>query len=175
MRKVILGAAMAVFLTGSVAFGAEINATITHIDVNARIIVVDGRAFHVGTEINIGAFKIGQQVTVVYEVVDGQLKVVVNQDQLRSVRACRIREGRAGEGSGQGLSPESVSGSGCNPLPVHAHFMLSVRASGKSRRRWIPASQYRAAGAGTKPRLPGGFAGGDGLRPPARRQHWRSP
>lgn len=76
MRKLLLGTVAAVFLAGSVAFAAEISATITHIDVNARIIVVDGRAFHVGTNIKIGVFKVGQQVTIVYEIVDGQLRVV---------------------------------------------------------------------------------------------------
>ncbi len=76
MRKLILGTAMAVFLTGSVALAAELSATITHIDVGARIVVIDGKAFHVPTSINIGVLKVGQTVTVVYEVVDGQLRIV---------------------------------------------------------------------------------------------------
>jgi Protein of unknown function (DUF1344) len=76
MRKLILGTAMAVFLTGSVAFAAELSATITQIDVGARIVVIDGKAFHVPTTIDIGVFKVGQKVTVVYAVVDGQLRIV---------------------------------------------------------------------------------------------------
>jgi Cu/Ag efflux protein CusF len=76
MRKLMLGAVLAAYLAGSAAFAAEIKATITHIDVNARIIVIDGRAFHVGTNIDIAVFKVGQMVTVVFETVDGQLKIV---------------------------------------------------------------------------------------------------
>ncbi|MEP3279600.1 MAG: DUF1344 domain-containing protein [Stappiaceae bacterium] len=58
------------------AWAAEITASITHIDVQARIIVIDHRAFHLPKSIKIGAFKVGEQVTVVYEVVNGQLKIV---------------------------------------------------------------------------------------------------
>ena len=76
MRKLMLGAVLAAYLAGSTAFAAEIKATITHIDVNARIIVIDGRAFHVGTNVDITVFKVGQVVTVVFETVDGQLKIV---------------------------------------------------------------------------------------------------
>ncbi len=76
MRKLMLGAAIADYLTGSVAFAAEIRATITHIDVNARVIVIDGRAFHVGTNIDITVLKVGEVVTVVFEEVDGQLRIV---------------------------------------------------------------------------------------------------
>ena len=42
----------------------------------ARIVVVDGKAFHVPREIDIGVLKIGEQVTITYEIVDGQLRVV---------------------------------------------------------------------------------------------------
>jgi len=76
MRKLMLGAVLAAYLAGTAAFAAEVKATITHIDVNARIIVVDGRAFHVGTNIDIAVFKVGQVVTVVFDTVDGQLKIV---------------------------------------------------------------------------------------------------
>ena len=76
MRKLIIGTAAAVMLAGSVAFAAEVSATITHIDVSARIVVVDGKAFHVPREIDIGLLKIGEQVTITYEIVDGQLRVV---------------------------------------------------------------------------------------------------
>lgn len=76
MRKFFLGTAAAVMLAGSVAFAAEISATITHIDVSARIVVVDGKAFHLPAEIDIGVLKVGEQVTIAYEIVDGQLRVV---------------------------------------------------------------------------------------------------
>ncbi len=76
MRKLILGTAMAVLLTGSVAFAAELSATITQIDVSGRIFFIDGKAYHVPASIDIGAFKVGQHVTVTYEIVDGQLTVV---------------------------------------------------------------------------------------------------
>jgi Cu/Ag efflux protein CusF len=78
MRHTLIAAAAAIFLFINIAGAraAEITATITHIDVNARIIVIDHRAFHVPTTIKIGILKVGQQVTVVYEVVDGQLKIV---------------------------------------------------------------------------------------------------
>lgn len=78
MRKLLIATATATMLLGSVALAKEITitASITHIDVNARIIVVDHRAFHVPTTIDIGILHIGEQVTVVYEVVDGQLKIV---------------------------------------------------------------------------------------------------
>ena len=69
-------AAVLLFLNVAAVRAAEITATITHIDVNARIIVIDHRAFHVPTTIKIGILKVGQQVTVVYEIVDGQLKIV---------------------------------------------------------------------------------------------------
>lgn len=78
MRKLLIATATATMLFGSVALAKEITitASITHIDVKARIIVVDHRAFHVPTTIDIGILHIGEQVTVVYEVVDGQLKIV---------------------------------------------------------------------------------------------------
>jgi Cu/Ag efflux protein CusF len=76
MRKFILGAALAACLSSSLALADEIKATITHIDVNARIIVVDGRAFHVGADVDITVFKIGDVVTIDFAVVDGQLKIV---------------------------------------------------------------------------------------------------
>jgi hypothetical protein len=78
MRKLLIATAAATMLFGSVALAKEITitASITHIDVKARIIVVDHRAFHVPTTIDIGILHIGEQVTVVYEVVDGQLRIV---------------------------------------------------------------------------------------------------
>ena len=77
MRKLLLGAAVATFLAGSAAFADEtIRATITYVDVQARVIVIDHRAFHIGTEIDITRFKVGQVVTVDFVRVDGQLKVV---------------------------------------------------------------------------------------------------
>lgn len=75
MRKLVLGVAVAAMLAGS-ALAAEIRATITHVDINARIIVIDGRAFHVGTNIDITVLKVGEVVTVVFERVDGQLRIV---------------------------------------------------------------------------------------------------
>jgi hypothetical protein len=78
MRKLLITTAAATMLLGSIALAKEITitASITHIDVKARIIVVDHRAFHVPTTIDIGILHIGEQVTVVYEVVDGQLRIV---------------------------------------------------------------------------------------------------
>jgi len=76
MRKLILGAAVATFLAGSAAFAAEIKATITHIDVQHRIIVIDGRAFHVGAEIDITILKVGEVVTIEYTSSDGHLTIV---------------------------------------------------------------------------------------------------
>jgi hypothetical protein len=78
MRKLIIGAATAAMLFGNVALAKElsITASITYIDVKARIIVIDHRAFHVPTTVNIGILHVGEQVTVVYEVVDGQLRIV---------------------------------------------------------------------------------------------------
>ncbi|MEM8853072.1 MAG: hypothetical protein AAGD34_05175 [Pseudomonadota bacterium] len=77
--KTVFGAALALMMiVGSAvsSLAATITATITHIDVKARIIVVDSRAFHLGTTINIGAFKVGEKVTVVYERNNGQLRIV---------------------------------------------------------------------------------------------------
>ncbi|XWN30714.1 MAG: DUF1344 domain-containing protein [Devosia sp.] len=77
--KTLLGAVLALMMiVGSAvsSLAATITATITHIDVKARIIVIDSRAFHVGTTVNIGAFKVGEKVTVVYERSDGQLRIV---------------------------------------------------------------------------------------------------
>jgi hypothetical protein len=76
MRKLMLGAALAAYLAGSAAFAAEVKATITHVDIPAGIIVVDGRAFHVGTVIDITILKVGEVVTIDYVVTDGQLKIV---------------------------------------------------------------------------------------------------
>ena len=76
MRKFVLGAALAACLAATSAFAAEIKATITHIDIHAGIIVVDGRAFHVGKTIDITIFKVGDVVTIDYAIVDGQLKVI---------------------------------------------------------------------------------------------------
>lgn len=78
MRKLLIAATTAAMLFGSVALAKElsITASITHIDVKARIIVIDHRAFHVPTTIDIGILHIGEQVTIVYEAVDGQLKIV---------------------------------------------------------------------------------------------------
>jgi Cu/Ag efflux protein CusF len=67
----------AMFLAGMATAGAaEITASITHIDLKARIVVIDHRVFHVPTTIDIGILKIGEQVTIVYEIVDGQLRIV---------------------------------------------------------------------------------------------------
>ena len=76
MRKLIIGTAIAAFLAGSVAFAAEIRATITYIDIDARIIVIDNRAFHVPTTIDIKVFKVGEKVTIIYERNNGQLRIV---------------------------------------------------------------------------------------------------
>ncbi len=78
MRKLLIGLTAATMLFGGVALATEmtITASITHVDVKARIIVVDGRAFHVPESVDIGVLRIGEQVTVVYEVVDGQLRIV---------------------------------------------------------------------------------------------------
>lgn len=73
----IVMSTVTMFMAGLVsAWAAEITASITYIDVQARIIVIDHRAFHIPKSIKIGAFKVGDQVTVVYEIVNGQLKVV---------------------------------------------------------------------------------------------------
>lgn len=73
----IVASTLAMMIASQVsAWAAEITASITHIDVQARIIVIDHRAFHVPKSIKIGVFKLGDQVTIVYEVVNGQLKVV---------------------------------------------------------------------------------------------------
>jgi len=74
--RIIAGVAGAMLLaTTMMASAATITASITHIDVNARIIVIDHRAFHVPTTVDIGILKVGEQVTIVYVVVDGQLKI----------------------------------------------------------------------------------------------------
>jgi hypothetical protein len=76
MRKLLIGTAAAAFIFVAQSAGAaEVVATITHIDVSARIIVVEGRAFHVPTSIDITVYKVGERVTVVYTEVDGQLRV----------------------------------------------------------------------------------------------------
>ena len=78
MRKLLIATTTAAMLLGSVALAKELSltASITYVDVKARIIVIDRRAFHVPTSIDIGILKVGEQVTIVYEVVDGQLKIV---------------------------------------------------------------------------------------------------
>ena len=77
MRKLMIAAAtLATISIGSTAYAAQITATITRIDVKARIIIINGRTYHVPKSVKIGAFKVGQKVTVVYEVVNGQLRVV---------------------------------------------------------------------------------------------------
>jgi hypothetical protein len=76
MRKFLIAAAAGAMMFAAQAAGAaEVVATITHIDVGARIIVVDGRAFHVPTTIDIAVYKVGERVTVVYAEVNGQLTV----------------------------------------------------------------------------------------------------
>jgi len=76
-RRMIAAVAGAMLLAGMATAGAaEITASITDIDVKARIVVIDHRAFHVPTTIDIGILKIGEQVTIVYAVVDGQLHIV---------------------------------------------------------------------------------------------------
>ncbi len=77
MRRTVLSMAAGAMLLASTALAsaAQITASITYVDVQARIIVVDHRAFHVPTTIDIGVLKIGEQVTIVYVVVDGQLKI----------------------------------------------------------------------------------------------------
>ncbi len=78
MRYLLIVASTLAMMIASLisAWAAEITASITHIDVQARIIVIDHRAFHIPESIKIGVFKLGDQVTIVYEVVNGQLKVV---------------------------------------------------------------------------------------------------
>jgi Cu/Ag efflux protein CusF len=75
-RKTIAAVAGAMLLAATMtASAATITASITYIDVKARIIVIDHRAFHVPTTIDIGVLKLGEQVTIVYVVVDGQLTI----------------------------------------------------------------------------------------------------
>jgi hypothetical protein len=77
MRKLMIALTGAAMLSiASIAYAAEITASITYVDVSARIIVVDHRAFHVPTTIDITVLKVGEQVTVVFEKVDGQLRIV---------------------------------------------------------------------------------------------------
>lgn len=78
MRKLFIATSAAAMLLAGVALAKEITltASITHIDVRARIIVIDHRAFHVPASVDIGILRIGEQVTIVYEVVDGQLRIV---------------------------------------------------------------------------------------------------
>jgi Cu/Ag efflux protein CusF len=77
MRKLMIALTGAAMLSiASIAYAAEITASITYIDINARIIVIDHRAFHVPTTIDITVFKIGEQVTIVFAKVDGQLRIV---------------------------------------------------------------------------------------------------
>jgi Cu/Ag efflux protein CusF len=77
MRKLMIALTGAAILSiASIAYAAEMTASITYIDINARIIVIDHRAFHVPQSINITVFKIGEQVTIVFEKVDGQLRIV---------------------------------------------------------------------------------------------------
>jgi len=77
MRKHIIAAvAGAMLLAGTIAASAlEITASITHIDTQARIIVIDHRAFHVPTSVDIRILRIGQQITVVYVIVARQLRI----------------------------------------------------------------------------------------------------
>lgn len=77
MRKLMIALTSAAMLSvATIAYAAEITASITYIDVQARIVVIDHRAFHVPTSIDITVFKVGEQVTIVFEKVDGQLRIV---------------------------------------------------------------------------------------------------
>lgn len=77
MRKYLIATGAAAFLFAAIAAqAAEVTATITHIDTVSRIIVVDGRAFHVSANIDIAVYKVGETVTVTYNVENGQFIVV---------------------------------------------------------------------------------------------------
>lgn len=76
MRKLLLaGCTAGLLLLAGVASAAEITATITEVNVSSRIIIVEGRSFYVPESVNITVLKVGERVTIVYEVVDGQVRV----------------------------------------------------------------------------------------------------
>jgi Cu/Ag efflux protein CusF len=77
MRKLMIALTGAAMLSiASIAYAAELTASITYVDIQARIIVIDHRAFHVPQSIDITILKVGEQVTIVFEKVDGQLRIV---------------------------------------------------------------------------------------------------